>query len=417
MKNILVLLLSFLIFPAYSQQKETKSMKAFMNTTLRPGEIPYGDNLSAGHYVNVGDAKIYYEVYGKGKPLVMLHGGIAGSTYEMAELIDNFSKYYQVIAISTRGHGKSELGTQLHNYEQKAKDVIAVLNAVTKDSVTVFGFSDGGYTGYYLASLFPERVKEMVIIGAAETHPGDYKMNMKVSDMMQLDKIYWEQQLQLMPEPSRLQEMFDKVSDAVGKMEVSKDFFSTIKCPVLVMAGNHDQFVSTQRVVNASKMIPNAELSIIPNAAHGAFLENFAAVWAATGSFLKIPSNNNLQTTKNNNTMDNTVEQTLMHHLIAFGDNNLDEILKDYTEESVIMTSNGSVKGLSEIREFFAAFFAVIPTGSSFTMKQKTIVGNVAYILWASESSTTKISVGTDTFVFDGDKIQYHTVADDRVQK
>lgn len=288
MKNILVLLLSLLIFPAYSQQKETKSMKAFMNTSLRPSEIPYGGNPSAGHYVNVGDAKIYYEIYGKGKPLVMLHGGIAGSTYEMAELIDNFSKYYQVIAISTRGHGKSGLGTQPHSYQQKAKDVIAVLNAVTKDSVTVFGFSDGGYTGYYLASMFPKRVKEMVIIGTAETHPGDYKMSMKVNDMMQLDKVYWEQQLGLMPEPHRLQEMFDKVSDAVGKMEISKDFFATIKCPVLVMAGNHDQFVSTQRVVNASKMIPNAELSIIPNATHAAFLENFATVWAATSSFLKI---------------------------------------------------------------------------------------------------------------------------------
>lgn len=415
MKNILILLLSLLIFPAYSQQ--TKSMKAFMNTSLPSSEIPYGNNPSFGHYANVGDAKIYYEIYGKGKPLVMLHGGIAGSTYEMAELIDHFSKYYQVIAISTRGHGKSELGTQPHSYEQKAKDVIAVLNAVTKDSVTVFGFSDGGYTGYYLASLFPERVKQMIILGAAETHPGDYKMSMKVNDMMQLDKVYWEQQLRLMPEPHRLQEMFDKVGDAVGKMEISKDFFATIKCPVLVMAGNNDQFVSTQRVVNASKMIPNAELSIIPNATHAAFLENFAAVWAATTSFLKIPSNNNLQTTKNNNTMDNTVEQTLMHHLIAFGDNNLDEILKDYTEESIIMTPNGSIKGLSEIREFFVAFFAVIPTGSSFTMKQKTIVGKVAYILWASESSSTKISMGTDTFVFDGNKIQYHTVADDRLQK
>jgi len=115
--------------------------------------------------------------------------------------------------------------------------------------------------------------------------------------------------------------------------------------------------------------------------------------------------------------MNNTVEQTLMHHLIAFGDNNLDEILKDYTDESVIITPNGSIKGLSEIREFFKDFFTVIPTGSSFSMKQKTIVGNVAYILWASESDSTKISLGTDTFVFDGDKIQYHTVADDRVQK
>lgn len=115
--------------------------------------------------------------------------------------------------------------------------------------------------------------------------------------------------------------------------------------------------------------------------------------------------------------MDNNVEQILIHHLTAFGNNDLDEILIDYTNESVIVTPNGSVKGLTEIREFFIDFFTVIPTGSSFAMKQKTIIGNVAYILWASESSSTKISLGTDTFVFDGNKIQYHTVADDRVQK
>jgi pimeloyl-ACP methyl ester carboxylesterase len=299
MKNILALLLSLLIFPTYSQQKESHAMKSFMSSFSQTGTIPYGNNASAGHYANVGDAKIYYEIYGKGKPLVMLHGGIAGSTYEMRELIDNFSKYYQVIAISTRGHGKSELGTKPHTYEQKAKDVVAVLDQVTKDSVTVFGFSDGGYTGYYLASMFPERVKQMVIMGAAETHPGDYKINLKVADMMQLDKPYWEQQLKLMPEPNRLQEMFDKVSDATAKMLVSNDFFATIKCPVLVMAGNHDQFVSIQRVVNASRMIPNAELAIIPNATHTAFLENFPAVWAVTSSFLKIPeimTHNNLKT-------------------------------------------------------------------------------------------------------------------------
>jgi pimeloyl-ACP methyl ester carboxylesterase len=298
MKNILIIFLSLLILPGYSQQKKVKSMKAFMETTLRPGETHYGDNPTAGHYVKSGDAKIYYEVYGKGAPLVMLHGGIAGSTYEMAQLIDSFSKYYQVIAISTRGHGKSELGSVPHSYEQKAKDVVAVLNEVTKDSVTVFGFSDGGYTGYYLASLFPERVKQMVVIGAAETHPGDYKIGMKVSDMMKLDKVYWEQQLKLMPEPGRLQEMFDKVAAAIANMTVSKDFFATIKCPVLVMAGNHDQFVSTQRVINASKMIPRAELSIIPNATHGAFIENFSTVWAASSSFLKIPENNKTQINK-----------------------------------------------------------------------------------------------------------------------
>lgn len=105
--------------------------------------IPYGNNPKSGHYVNASDAKIYYEVYGKVRPLVVLHGGIFGSTYEMAEFIDSLSKNYLVIAASTRGHGKSEIGSEPITYEQRANDILAVINVVTKDSVIVLGFNDG----------------------------------------------------------------------------------------------------------------------------------------------------------------------------------------------------------------------------------------------------------------------------------
>jgi hypothetical protein len=67
-------------------------MKSFLVNSLSTSGIPYGNNLSKGNYVNSDDAKIYYEVYGKGQPLVVLHGGIAGSTYEMKQLIYNFLK-------------------------------------------------------------------------------------------------------------------------------------------------------------------------------------------------------------------------------------------------------------------------------------------------------------------------------------
>ncbi len=115
--------------------------------------------------------------------------------------------------------------------------------------------------------------------------------------------------------------------------------------------------------------------------------------------------------------MDNTIEQVLMHHLTAFGNNDLNEILTDYTDESVIMTINGTVTGLSAIRNFFEDFFAAIPTGSSFGMEQKILVGNIAYIVWNSETDATRFPMGTDTFVFDGGKIKYHTVTDYRVKK
>jgi ketosteroid isomerase-like protein len=105
----------------------------------------------------------------------------------------------------------------------------------------------------------------------------------------------------------------------------------------------------------------------------------------------------------------------LAHHLTAFGNNDLNEIMKDYTEISVVMTPNGCINGLVAIRKFFEDFFAIIPTGSDFSMKQKTIVDHVAYIAWVSESVQAKIPMGTDTFVLENDKIKYHTVANYRI--
>ena len=116
-------------------------------------------------------------------------------------------------------------------------------------------------------------------------------------------------------------------------------------------------------------------------------------------------------------TIEILTQQILTHHLTAFGSNDLDEIMKDYSEESEVLTPEGSLKGLTAIRGFFEAFFAAIPTGSAFEMKQMTVTGNVAYIVWASESAVAKIPVGTDTFFLEGDKIRYHTVADYRLPK
>lgn len=105
-----------------------------------------------------------------------------------------------------------------------------------------------------------------------------------------------------------------------------------------------------------------------------------------------------------------TTNEILTHHLTAFGNNDLDEIMKDYTEESQVLTIDGALKGLDLIRNFFEEMFATIPTGSEFEMKQLTIAGNVAHIIWASKSKIAEIPLGSDTFFFEDDKIKTHTV-------
>jgi len=287
-KTILFSLFTFLCFQSFSQAQTPKHLIHFMQKTPSSANaIPYGANPKAGHYVKAGDAKIYYEVYGKGKPIVILHGGIFGSTYEMYPFIDSLKGSYQVIAVSTRGHGKSELGTEPITYEQKANDVMAVIKAVSKDSVTILAFSDGGYAGFKLASMYPERVKKMIVIGASELQPGVRDFTFDAKQAVALDSAFWKQQFTLMPEPQRLQEMFTKLGNMYNRLTVGKELFSTIKCPVLMMAGDRDPSNPVQRVVNTVQMISRSQLSIIPNGTHGVFLENFSAVWASIIPFLK----------------------------------------------------------------------------------------------------------------------------------
>jgi pimeloyl-ACP methyl ester carboxylesterase len=276
-------ILFFLISNLYGQQN---LRRAFQPSDV-VYKIPYGNNPSAGHYVQVADAKIYYEVYGKGQPIVLMHGGLFGSTIEMTDFIEKLNKNYQVIAISTRGHGKSELGTEPLTLEQRANDAMAVINAVTKDSVIALGFSDGGYSAYKLGAMYPDRVKKLIVIGAGEIRPGLREFKFTAKQALEMDKPFWDQQLKLMPEPNRIEDLFTQVANCYNNVTVSKDLLSTIKCPVLVMAGDRDNGNPVERVVSAARYISKHQISIIPNTGHGCFLENFDAAWASIIPFIK----------------------------------------------------------------------------------------------------------------------------------
>jgi pimeloyl-ACP methyl ester carboxylesterase len=286
MYSKLVTALIFLFFMSNVQAQQKNLIRAFQPANV-VNKIPYGNNPKAGHYVQANDAKIYYEVYGKGQPIVLLHGGLFGSTVEMADFIDKLKHNYQVIAISLRGHGKSELGTVPMSLEQRANDAMAAINAVTKDSVMVLGFSDGGYSAYQMAVMYPNRIKKIIAIGAGELYPGIREFKFTAEQAMSFDKPFFEQQLKLMPEPKRLEDLFAELNACYNKLTIGKDLLEKIKCPVLVMAGDKDDSNPVERVVKAARFIPKHQISIIPNTTHECFTENFKAAWESIVPFLK----------------------------------------------------------------------------------------------------------------------------------
>ena len=104
-------------------------------------------------------------------------------------------------------------------------------------------------------------------------------------------------------------------------------------------------------------------------------------------------------------------EATLLHHLTAFGGGDVDEILADYTDESVLITPDGALRGLAAIRPFFDYCVNVLPPGSDFQMIKQVIEGEVAFIFWKAESEKVSVSLGTDTFIIRDGKIVLQTFA------
>ena len=98
----------------------------YAQSTACPSTVPYGDNPAAGRFVTVNGVRVYYELYGRGPTLVLLHGN-GGSIGRMACLITKFSSTHAIIAIDSRGRGKSEDGETPFTFEQQADDVAALL--------------------------------------------------------------------------------------------------------------------------------------------------------------------------------------------------------------------------------------------------------------------------------------------------
>ena len=250
--------------------------------------IPYGNNPAAGHSLVVGDTKLYYEVYGSGKPIVLLHGGVYGYIDEFEPFIKKLSEKYQVICPGTRGHGKSAIGHTPFTWEQRAEDAYKIVRAVTTDSVLVLGFSDGGHGALKLAATHPELVKKLIAIGAGD-YPSSGRHTNTIytpANLMRSDSAFFAGRLALMPEPERWAEDLLMMSKLYNDEYISTETFSKIKCPTLIMAGDGDEYNPIEVILSCKKAIPNARLSVIPGCGHVVFFCNFPAVWDAVDPFL-----------------------------------------------------------------------------------------------------------------------------------
>ncbi len=138
-----------------------KADPSALDTTSIP-EIP---NRPQGERFAVNGIKLYYEIFGKGEPLLLLHGGAATIESWYAQ-IPEFAKKYQVIVPDCRGHGRTNDAEGPINFTLMASDLAGLLDHLGLKGVMIVGWSDGGVTAFELAIRHPELVKKIVTFGA-----------------------------------------------------------------------------------------------------------------------------------------------------------------------------------------------------------------------------------------------------------
>ena len=254
MKNSLSLLAMILVLlvPAVARSQQNDSAA---------GTTVYGSNPSAGKSILTRGFNMYYEVYGKGEPLLLIHGN-GGSIAAMANQIPCFSKSWKVIAADSRSQGRSTDPQDSLSYEMMADDCNALLDSLRLDSVCVVGWSDGGIIGLLLAIRHPEKVKKMAITGANIRPDTTAFTAMDIQNMKDFVA-----QLQLKTLDQKGKNDIKLTRMMIDEPNISRNALQQIHCPVLVIGGDHD-IIKTGHTLEIFSSIPGASLWILPGSGH-----------------------------------------------------------------------------------------------------------------------------------------------------
>jgi pimeloyl-ACP methyl ester carboxylesterase len=226
-------------------------------------DTPYGNNKTVGKQVEIKGAKIYYEEYGTGEPLFLIHGN-GGSIRSMGNQIDYFKSKYRVIVADSRGHGKSELKTDSLTFDQIAEDWEGLINYLKLDSINIIGVSDGGIIGLKMGIRNKSKIKKIVAMGA----------NLRPDAVQPWATDY------LMKERKIIQSKIQE-KDTTQNWNLRKQLFSLlayqpnippsdlskIKAKVLVIAGDED-IITGEHSLEIYQNIPQAQLCIMPGETH-----------------------------------------------------------------------------------------------------------------------------------------------------
>lgn len=217
-------------------------------------------------FVNVNNKKLYYEMYGKGEPLFLLHGYTL-SSQAWYPYIKDFYKDYAVYIVDLTGHGKSEPFKKDLSVKDVAKDFKELTDYLQLDKIKAIGFSFGGDVLYQVALQNPNLIESMITIGAIGTWDvNNFENYQKAFTFENKDNFPWLVKYHDTDEKIKaLMHQFKNYTVHISNKEYKK-----IKPEVLIMVGDNDEGIDIEEIARVRKNLPNSDLWILPNVSHGA---------------------------------------------------------------------------------------------------------------------------------------------------
>jgi pimeloyl-ACP methyl ester carboxylesterase len=245
----------------------------FLSSACFSQAIQYG--TGKGNYVTAGNTKIYYEEYGKGVPLLLLHGGF-GSMHDFQKVIPELAKNFRVIAIDSPGHGKSDQADSL-SYQLMASIFSQVIDELKLDSVYVLGWSDGGNSGLILAADRPDKVRRLAVSGANATTDGIVQSvltqakNLTPEYVSSNMKGWLDNYKKLSPNKSDWAKFVnDSRKMWLTRVAVPDAKLRQIKSRTLIIIGDRD-IVKPEHAIEMRNAVKGSQLAVLPGTTHSTF--------------------------------------------------------------------------------------------------------------------------------------------------
>lgn len=239
-----------------------------LNLNTSYAQLPIAAN---GKYMEVNKAELYYEEYGQGEPLFLLHGFL-GSAEDWKGFVQEYSKTYKVIVWDMRGHGRSTNPDTsiVFKHEQAAQDLIGLMDKLEIDKTKAIGHSSGGMTILYAATIAPDRFDAIIPVAAQIYYSRQVREFIKSKTwekyfpQVELDRRHGRQKGDL------LKRQFYNSWQIYGDPSFTPDELAKIKARTLIVHGDND-FVPVSQAWEMFQSIPKAHIWISPNTGHVPF--------------------------------------------------------------------------------------------------------------------------------------------------